>query len=264
MVRLILEGTASKLRVVRQRDLPLDKQAPNAYLAYCVLDGLDFSGFNLWNLTTYRCSARNTIWTGTDVEWWYSRYTGLTGCTPPTEISSLNHDLVVALIRREIVRQGLVGRQANMLGWIADHVATSYENSWNETMWRLHNELGYTVKEMQEYADPIFRTYPRLARRLAMEFGNEWSPEKPQVGPCAVQIPDFPIEITKTHTIIAQRVTNDRVLLQERIAAYLKQQTGNDYNVWLREIEPEIRIYISPRAALAEPDSPEWWREERM
>lgn len=260
--RLLLEGKPTRLCRITPYDLPIDGQAPNAYFAYCILDDLDFTDYNLYNLTTYRCSARNTIWTGANVEWWYSRYTDLTGCTPPADASSLNHDLTVAIIRAGADQTE--GRQQKMLAYIASHVAEDYGNSWNETMYRLHHELGYTKKEMWEFAVPIFKPFPRLAKRLAREFTNNWAPEKPQVGPCAIQVPETSVEVSKAHAIIANRKTEDRVVLQERVAAYLKKETGVDYNVWLRETEPEIRIYSTRRDYLENPDEPEWWREERM
>ncbi|KKL83369.1 hypothetical protein LCGC14_1975470, partial [marine sediment metagenome] len=171
MLRVVRTGTPGNLYRLRLSDLSADLSY--SHFRYVNADGLDLSGYKLDFTDWVNCSCRGVVLPEGATEWLLSRDTTWSGATIPSDVSDLNHDLVVEVLRQGAAKSS--GPRRRMLAFIADFIALTYRHSWNDGMWWLNNVKGFSRDEVNRFLGSTFVGYPSLLNRLANSMYDTWT-----------------------------------------------------------------------------------------
>jgi hypothetical protein len=164
-MRVVLKGTAQRLRRVTLGDLPADRDAKFSYFYRCDFGRLDLRGFdfsmcdfiecvgapNLTGVVDYQLISRRCNWSG-----------AVFG-----DINPLIHDWVEEILRQYPTRASNP-RYGEIMVAAADIIHWTYTNSFQNTPARLV-ERGYAWDEIRAAARECFAFFPRLSRRFEEE-----------------------------------------------------------------------------------------------
>ena len=147
-------------RAVTPIDMP-DPGARDSYFDGCTITG-NFA-HDLRNASVANCTITGD-WSGAQIRYLTSFASDWRGCVLPPDVSSLNHDHVVGIIRRRATT--LTGTRRTAALKVANYIAASYLNSWRDGTYRLVNEYGLTLAQVKAAFTTMFQGYPRLLARL--------------------------------------------------------------------------------------------------
>ncbi|OGR89983.1 MAG: hypothetical protein A2V88_12315 [Elusimicrobia bacterium RBG_16_66_12] len=251
MARIVLTGTATKLRRLRAADLPADRDLRNSYLRYVDLSGFDLSIYDMRDTDIIDCVGRGVIlpdFAAGDLQatdYMQSRRTDWTGAKIPAIVSSYNHDLVVEVLRQAIPSLSGVPLQAAQV--VANYVSGDYARSWRDGYWQVMDKLGLDVDGVLANVLPAFKGYPKLESRLRHHHDSgRISPVPPGFRSKA---DDFEFSVDGVNTVreniaVALVGKYDRYALRQTLRTAIRTKyagwttLAQHYDIWFAQLDP--------------------------
>ena len=226
-MRIVRTGTARNPYLLKRRDLPRDRNLTHSYWEYVDFSGFDLSAYDLRDLTVYNSVGDNVTLGEGKTEGMESRFTSWTGANLPTDLSSFNHDMVVENYRQAIAQNTDEGRIiAKALELVDDG---SYKWSWNNTYYRMVNDLGLTKRQVFNLVKRIHGTKPLLVSRLTKHFERD--------------------EINNLPAISEQDLTQVHVPYSDQVldisGDLLRTRDRWEQSRHLESLYPEVRFYVA-------------------
>ena len=257
MARIVLQGTASRLRRLRAADLPADHDLSRSFLRWVDLSGFDLSAYDMEDMDIIDCRAQNVILPG-KLDYLMSRRTDWTGCAIPADLPSYIHDLVVELFRQRAAQ--LTGLAQQVAQALATFTAGSYERSWRNGYDHVMTTFGLTAQETRDVAAQVLAPYPRMLARLDRHL---------VAGLISAIIPDQRRDLTAIKVIDqtgAERTLNisvvplslDRYQAEQNIRNVVVAGIGPLGDVKVLQLDPFPIVLVKDYTIT--PDLPDWWR----
>lgn len=227
MSRIILTGSPRRLYKIKRNDLPRDLDITHSFFEYVDFSGFDLSDYDLRDSTIYNCLADGVTLGEGKTEGMESRFTSWTGANLPTDLSSFNHDLVVENYRQAIAQNTDESRIiAKALELVDDG---TYLWSWNNTYYRMVNDLGLTKRQVLDLVKRIHSSRPRLITRLQRHFDRD--------------------EINNLPALSEQDLTEVHVPYSDQVldisGDLLRTRDRWEQSRHLEALYPEVRFYVA-------------------
>jgi hypothetical protein len=267
MSRIVFTGTEENLYRLRPEDLPTDGSLVGSFFKHVDLSGHNLSDYDMRFVSTADCVAHNVI-LPEQIEYLYSRRTDWAGTKVPPLVSSLNHDLVLEVMRHHTAKPGTPELEA--IEWVIGHVAASYLNSWTTAIWHLVNVMGLTREQVWEYFSAhAFAGYQRCLNRLKSELVGTLREEPLVYNATELVVQDptpIPPDVKKVYGVktyslpfsVLKSVPDDIWGAARAGEQYLEQQSGMvGWKVVVFSLEPYVLAEAAHSDLISSVDN--WW-----
>jgi hypothetical protein len=265
-MRIVRTGTKDKLYRLTEADLPADGSLKGSYFKWVDLSDLDLSGYDMQFVSTADCVAHNV--TLGEIEYLYSRRTTWADSEIPPLVSSLNHDMVLEVMRQHTAKPNTPEFEA--IEWVISHVGASYYNSWTTAIWHLVNVMGLTREQVWEYfSTHAFAGYQRCLNRLKSELAQQLRQEPPTYTTTKLIVEDprpMPPDMAKVYGRKTYEVSFDQIKTvpddiwgaARGVEQYLEQLSGlAGWKVVVFALEPFVMAFAAHGDKTTNEDV--WW-----
>lgn len=262
-MRTVLTGTPEKLRRLRDRDLPGDRDLRQSFWQWVDFSDYDLSCFDMRDMDILDSVGARVILPSRDIDgiaatdYIQARRTLWDGAIIPKNVSSLHHDFV-----REVIHQ-LSGGDPFFEGFVA-YLGESYENSLGDALYHVRKRLGMPTdaavgtEDKIGMAGKLRQNYPRLFFRLARLAQGEESvrSEPPAIRRNVVRVllsgraEDFVVPLGV--------LDDDRFIASQQLAERIEAEFGEPVWCHVSQNDPFLQAKAGAKV-IFNPTRWDWW-----